>query len=200
MHIFTSNMKTFQRTLFGGKRDYWDIILPSLKGESFVAAIQTSQLTRTNVGKGRAFIRSALVHKSLGELLQIVSMNTKIMKEFYGEGAILRSEALSARLLDQLYHLSSLHFELDPEVSGLDESWPKPALNDHVSLETSPALPPRPANSGNAGHAEPSDNVLRPALSSSGIPAHLVVSQEDTSKATPSRTDTLPADADVCSH
>lgn len=165
--------------MFGGKKEFWEYIFACLRGE--VNALQSTAVARTPLGKGRAFIRWALKNKDLAELIQTASMNVGNTRDFYGDGAILRNEALLSRLLDSLYHLSEVNFTFAPLVAGLDTAWPNAAATASVPstpIAITPARPPQappsnltnPASAVSASapyHAAPSTSAKSTSLSAS---------------------------------
>ena len=54
--------------------------------------------------------------------MQIASRNSKVTSAYYHHNAVLRDEALASELVDILYNLNEINFQLEYEM-GLDEAW-----------------------------------------------------------------------------
>lgn len=78
---------------------------------------------KTTVGKGRAFIRYNLKVKTLAEHVQVACRNAKVTRQFYQRDAVLRHEQQSSQLVDILYNLNVVDFQLESKLS-LDDAWP----------------------------------------------------------------------------
>jgi hypothetical protein len=69
---FSSKNRT---SVLGDKRDYWAFIQTALEKSSafvIVKKIQSSSDNKTSIGKARSFIRTCLVSKSLGSVIQVL--------------------------------------------------------------------------------------------------------------------------------
>ncbi|KAG7154363.1 FYVE and coiled-coil domain-containing protein 1-like 1, partial [Homarus americanus] len=79
---------------------------------------------KTGVGRGRCFLRYCLVHQCMGDVLQQCVDNQSVSRHFYQDGALLTDAKLSPTLLNCLYQLCDVPFDLPPTGHDLDVSWP----------------------------------------------------------------------------
>ncbi|XP_061744304.1 FYVE and coiled-coil domain-containing protein 1 isoform X1 [Nerophis ophidion] len=115
-------------TFLGTKKDYWDYFtdcLAKIKGANdgirFVKSI--SEL-KTPVGKGRAFIRYSLVHQRLADTLQQCLMNQRVTGDWYYARSPFLKPHLSVDIINHLYELNEVHFDVASRGYDLDASWP----------------------------------------------------------------------------
>uniref|UniRef100_A0A8C6Q5X9 FYVE and coiled-coil domain-containing protein 1 n=1 Tax=Nothobranchius furzeri TaxID=105023 RepID=A0A8C6Q5X9_NOTFU len=115
-------------TFLGTKKDYWDYFtdcLAKTKGANdgirFVKSI--SEL-KTSLGKGRAFIRYSLVHQRLADTLQQCLMNQRVTSDWYYARSPLLKPRLSADIINHLYELNEVQFDVASRGHDLDASWP----------------------------------------------------------------------------
>ncbi|XP_014914464.1 FYVE and coiled-coil domain-containing protein 1 [Poecilia latipinna] len=115
-------------TFLGTKKDYWDYFndcLAKTKGANdgirFVKSI--SEL-RTSLGKGRAFIRYSLVHQRLGDTLQQCLMNQRVTSDWYYARSPFLKPQLSSDIINHLYELNEVQFDVASRGHDLDASWP----------------------------------------------------------------------------
>lgn len=115
-------------TFLGTKKDYWDYFndcLAKIKGANdgirFVKSI--SEL-RTALGKGRAFIRYSLVHQRLADTLQQCLMNQRVTSDWYYARSPFLKPHLSADIINHLYELNEVQFDVASRGHDLDASWP----------------------------------------------------------------------------
>uniref|UniRef100_A0A1A8CQA6 FYVE and coiled-coil domain-containing protein 1 n=1 Tax=Nothobranchius kadleci TaxID=1051664 RepID=A0A1A8CQA6_NOTKA len=115
-------------TFLGTKKDYWDYFtdcLAKTKGANdgirFVKSI--SEL-KTSLGKGRAFIRYSLVHQRLADTLQQCLMNQRVTSDWYYARSPLMKPRLSADIINHLYELNEVQFDVASRGHDLDASWP----------------------------------------------------------------------------
>uniref|UniRef100_A0A8C5XXG7 RUN domain-containing protein n=1 Tax=Microcebus murinus TaxID=30608 RepID=A0A8C5XXG7_MICMU len=84
--------------------------------------VRSQDKLKTPLGKGRAFIRFCLVHGQLAEALQLCLLNPELTREWYGPRSPLLCPELWEDILDSLYALSGVAFDLDlqrPDLDGL---------------------------------------------------------------------------------
>uniref|UniRef100_A0A671NWD5 FYVE and coiled-coil domain-containing protein 1-like n=1 Tax=Sinocyclocheilus anshuiensis TaxID=1608454 RepID=A0A671NWD5_9TELE len=118
-----------ERTTFlGSRKDYWDYFcdcLAKIKGANdgirFVKAIPE---LKTSLGKGRAFIRYCLVHKRLADTLQQCLMNYKTTCEWYYERSPFLKSHLNIDIINHLYELNEVQFDVASRGHDLDSDWP----------------------------------------------------------------------------
>ncbi|XP_057697640.1 FYVE and coiled-coil domain-containing protein 1 isoform X2 [Corythoichthys intestinalis] len=115
-------------TFLGTKKDYWDYFadcLAKIKGANdgirFVKSI--SEL-KTSLGKGRAFIRYSLVHQRLADTLQQCLMNQRVTSDWYYARSPFLKPHLSVDIINHLYELNEIHFDVASRGYDLDASWP----------------------------------------------------------------------------
>ncbi|XP_038126736.1 FYVE and coiled-coil domain-containing protein 1 [Cyprinodon tularosa] len=115
-------------TFLGTKKDYWDYFtdcLAKIKGANdgirFVKSI--SEL-KTSLGKGRAFIRYSLVHQRLADTLQQCLINKRVTSDWYYARSPFLKPHLSADIINHLYELNEVQFDVASRGHDLDASWP----------------------------------------------------------------------------
>nr|XP_032801779.1 FYVE and coiled-coil domain-containing protein 1-like isoform X1 [Petromyzon marinus]XP_032801780.1 FYVE and coiled-coil domain-containing protein 1-like isoform X1 [Petromyzon marinus]XP_032801781.1 FYVE and coiled-coil domain-containing protein 1-like isoform X1 [Petromyzon marinus]XP_032801782.1 FYVE and coiled-coil domain-containing protein 1-like isoform X1 [Petromyzon marinus]XP_032801783.1 FYVE and coiled-coil domain-containing protein 1-like isoform X1 [Petromyzon marinus]XP_0328017 len=117
-----------KNTLLGHRKDYWDYFSDCLgrqKGHNdgirFVKSI--SEL-KTSLGKGRAFIRYCLVHRRLADTFQQCLINHKTTSDWYYVRSPFFKKDLNSSIIESLYELNEIHFDLAPRGHDLDADWP----------------------------------------------------------------------------
>ncbi|XP_068599254.1 FYVE and coiled-coil domain-containing protein 1 [Brachionichthys hirsutus] len=115
-------------TFLGTKKDYWDYFnycLAKIKeandGIRFVKSITE---LKTSLGKGRAFIRYSLVHQRLADTLQQCLMNQRVTGDWYHARSPLLKPHLSVDIINHLYELNEVQFDVASRGHDLDASWP----------------------------------------------------------------------------
>ncbi|XP_060889189.1 FYVE and coiled-coil domain-containing protein 1 [Labrus mixtus] len=115
-------------TFLGTRKDYWDYFsdcLAKVKGANdgirFVKSI--SEL-KTPLGKGRAFIRYSLVHQRLADTLQQCLMNQRVTSDWYYARSPFLKPHLSVDIINHLYELNEVQFDVASRGYDLDASWP----------------------------------------------------------------------------
>ncbi|XP_031223781.1 RUN and FYVE domain-containing protein 4 isoform X3 [Mastomys coucha] len=79
---------------------------------------------KTSLGRGRAFIRLCLARGQLAESMQLCLLNPQLTREWYGPRSPLLCPELQEDILDSLYALNGVAFNLDLQRPDLDEAWP----------------------------------------------------------------------------
>uniref|UniRef100_A0A8C6T380 FYVE and coiled-coil domain-containing protein 1 n=1 Tax=Neogobius melanostomus TaxID=47308 RepID=A0A8C6T380_9GOBI len=130
-------------TLLGTKKDYWEYFvdcLAKIKGANdgirFVKSI--SEL-KTSLGKGRAFIRYSLVHQRLADTLQQCLMNQRTTGDWYFTRSPFLKSHLSVDIINHLYELNDVQFDVASRGHDLDAAWPtfaRRALNANSPSHT----------------------------------------------------------------
>ncbi|XP_021519997.1 RUN and FYVE domain-containing protein 4-like isoform X2 [Meriones unguiculatus] len=117
-----------QRSFLGARKDYWDFLFTALRQQrryteqtSFVCS---QDKLKTSLGKGRAFIRLCLAHGQLADSMQLCLLNPELTREWYGPQSPLLCPELQEDILDTLYALNGVAFNLDLQRPDLDEAWP----------------------------------------------------------------------------
>ncbi|XP_077993564.1 FYVE and coiled-coil domain-containing protein 1-like [Glandiceps talaboti] len=115
-------------SLLGAKKDYWNYFyecLYKVKGlNDGVRFVKSLPEFRTSLGKGRALIRYSLVHQRLADTLQQCVTNGKVTSDWYKPMSILLNHNLSSLLINDLYDLNDIQFDLAPTGYDLDNAWP----------------------------------------------------------------------------
>ncbi|XP_054578827.1 RUN and FYVE domain-containing protein 4 [Eptesicus fuscus] len=117
-----------QKSFLRPQKDYWDFLCTALRqqrGNTEPALFVHSQdKLKTPLGKGRAFIRFCLAHGQLAEYLQLCLLNPELTREWYGPRSPLVCPELQEDILDSLYALNGVAFDLDLQRPDLDGAWP----------------------------------------------------------------------------
>ncbi|KAB1278720.1 RUN and FYVE domain-containing protein 4 [Camelus dromedarius] len=117
-----------QKGFLRPRKDYWDFLCTALgqqRGNTEPARFVHSQSKlKTSLGKGRAFIRFCLARGQLAEFLQLCLLNPELIREWYGPRSPLVCPELQEDILDSLYALNEVAFDLDLQRPDLDGAWP----------------------------------------------------------------------------
>uniref|UniRef100_A0A8D1B7N7 RUN and FYVE domain-containing protein 4 n=1 Tax=Sus scrofa TaxID=9823 RepID=A0A8D1B7N7_PIG len=117
-----------QKSFLRARKDYWDFLCTALwrqRGDTEpVRFVHSQDKLKTPLGKGRAFIRFCLVHGQLAESLQLCLLNPELTREWYGPRSPLVCPELREDILDALYALNGVAFDLDLQRPDLDGAWP----------------------------------------------------------------------------
>ncbi|XP_057601123.1 RUN and FYVE domain-containing protein 4 isoform X3 [Hippopotamus amphibius kiboko] len=117
-----------QKSFLRPRKDYWDFLCMALwrqRGDTEpVRFVHSQDKLKTPLGKGRAFIRFCLTHGQLAESLQLCLLNPELTREWYGPQSPLVCAELQEDILDSLYALNGVTFDLDLQRPDLDEAWP----------------------------------------------------------------------------
>ncbi|XP_055253215.1 RUN and FYVE domain-containing protein 4 isoform X1 [Moschus berezovskii] len=117
-----------QKSFLRPRKDYWDFLCAALwqqRGDTEpVRFVHSLDKLKTPLGKGRAFIRFCLAHGQLAESLQLCLLNPDLTREWYGPRSPLVCPELQEDILDSLYALNGMTFDLDLQRPDLDGAWP----------------------------------------------------------------------------
>ncbi|KAF4014134.1 hypothetical protein G4228_005687 [Cervus hanglu yarkandensis] len=117
-----------QKSFLRPRKDYWDFLCAALwqqRGDTEpVRFVHSQDKLKTPLGKGRAFIRFCLAHGQLAESLQLCLLNPELTREWYGPRSPLVCPELREDILDSLYALNGMTFDLDLQRPDLDGAWP----------------------------------------------------------------------------
>ncbi|XP_008823915.1 RUN and FYVE domain-containing protein 4 [Nannospalax galili] len=117
-----------QRSFLGARKDYWDFLLTALRRqrgyEEQTSFVCSQDKLKTSLGKGRAFIRFCLTRGQLAESLQLCLLCPELTREWYGPRSPLLCPELWEDILDSLYALNEVAFNLDLQRPDLDGAWP----------------------------------------------------------------------------
>ncbi|XP_070764455.1 FYVE and coiled-coil domain-containing protein 1 [Enoplosus armatus] len=115
-------------TFLGTKKDYWEYFndcLAKIKGANDgIRFVKSITELKTSVGKGRAFIRYSLVHQRLADTLQQCLMNQRVTSDWYYARSPFLKPHLSVDIINHLYELNEVQFDVASRGHDLDASWP----------------------------------------------------------------------------
>lgn len=115
-------------TFLGSRKDYWDYFcdcLAKIKGANDgIRFVKSIPELKTSLGKGRAFIRYSLVHKRLADSLQQCLINQKVTSDWYYSRSPFLKSHLTADIINHLYELNEVHFDVAARGHDLDADWP----------------------------------------------------------------------------
>ncbi|XP_065177752.1 uncharacterized protein LOC135808482 [Sycon ciliatum] len=128
------------------RRDYWDWIevLPTTSGcnvkknpllTEAVDSVRKSPVLKTPQGRGRCFLRMALVQKLVPIPVEHLRKNPKLLSYWYSKDSIIHHEELASQLVHILFEVTEIDFELTERASFLDETW---IIPEYVSVELEP--------------------------------------------------------------
>ncbi|XP_059384343.1 FYVE and coiled-coil domain-containing protein 1-like isoform X2 [Carassius carassius] len=122
---FDQNEKT---TFLGSRKDYWDYFsdcLAKIKGANDgIRFVKSIPELKTSLGKGRAFIRYSLVHQRLADTLQQCLMNHRVTSDWYNSRSPFLKPHLSVDIINYLYELNDVQFDVASRGHDLDSEWP----------------------------------------------------------------------------
>lgn len=115
-------------------REYWSFILDVLKAsrsfEDAIKYVKNINEIRTNIGRGRGFIRFCLQYHRLADAIQQLIMDDKFLNVWYKEKSVWFNDQLKSRIIQLLYDLNDLNFELISRNNfQLDTNWPSININ-----------------------------------------------------------------------
>ncbi|XP_037538267.1 FYVE and coiled-coil domain-containing protein 1 [Nematolebias whitei] len=115
-------------TFLGQRKDYWDYFcecLIKIKGANDgIRFVKSIPELKTSLGKGRAFIRYSLVHQRLADTLQQCFINQKITSDWYYVRSPFLKPPLTADIINHLYELNQIQFDVAARGYDLDADWP----------------------------------------------------------------------------
>ncbi|XP_066508674.1 FYVE and coiled-coil domain-containing protein 1-like [Hoplias malabaricus] len=115
-------------TFLGSRKDYWDYFcdcLAKIKGANDgIRFVKSIPELKTSLGKGRAFIRYCLVHQRLADTLQQCLMNQKVTSDWYYARSPFLKSYLNADIINHLYELNEVQFDVASRGYDLDSEWP----------------------------------------------------------------------------
>ncbi|ESP01431.1 hypothetical protein LOTGIDRAFT_230701 [Lottia gigantea] len=133
--IFTLGLKNGNNWF--GKPSYWAWInkLPQQRNPSFdhtVHFVKDCLKTSTVDGKGRLFLRAALVKKNLDIVIALVKENPVLLETWYERDSIIGNEILSEIFISLLEQVKTITFSLNlKNASYLDVTWDIPVYKDY---------------------------------------------------------------------
>ncbi|KAF3858091.1 hypothetical protein F7725_011292 [Dissostichus mawsoni] len=110
------------------RKDYWDYFcdcLIKIKGANDgIRFVKSIPELKTSLGKGRAFIRYSLVHQRLADTLQQCLINQKVTSDWYYARSPFLKSHLTADIINHLYELNQIQFDVAARGYDLDADWP----------------------------------------------------------------------------
>uniref|UniRef100_I3JS10 FYVE and coiled-coil domain autophagy adaptor 1 n=1 Tax=Oreochromis niloticus TaxID=8128 RepID=I3JS10_ORENI len=166
-------------TFLGQRKDYWDYFcdcLIKIKGANDgIRFVKSIPELKTSLGKGRAFIRYSLVHQRLADTLQQCFMNQKVTSDWYYARSPFLKSHLTGDIINNLYELNQIQFDVAARGYDLDADWPKFARRT-IGSGSSAYLwkPPSRCSSVNSlvssySHSQGQEFLPVPDLSHSGL-------------------------------
>uniref|UniRef100_A0A4X2JUG0 RUN and FYVE domain-containing protein 4 n=1 Tax=Vombatus ursinus TaxID=29139 RepID=A0A4X2JUG0_VOMUR len=118
----------YRRRFLGPRKDYWDFLSVALQRNGgdmeAIRFVYTLDKLKTTVGRGRAFIRFCLAHRQLADTLQLCLLDPELIREWYGNQSPFLCPELSTDILETLYVLNGVAFDLELQRCDLDGGWP----------------------------------------------------------------------------
>ncbi|XP_052451070.1 FYVE and coiled-coil domain-containing protein 1 isoform X2 [Carassius gibelio] len=115
-------------TFLGSRKDYWDYFsdcLAKIKGANDgIRFVKSIPELKTSLGKGRAFLRYSLVHQRLADTLQQCLMNHRVTSDWYNSRSPFLKPNLSVDIINYLYELNDVQFDVASRGHDLDSEWP----------------------------------------------------------------------------
>lgn len=115
-------------SVLGARKDLWQYFCKCLAERRNIhdglKIVKANTELKTAVGRGRCFMRYCLVHQCLGDVIQQCVDNQTVTRQFYQEGALLLNAKLYPTLLNCLYNLCDVPFDLSATGHDLDVTWP----------------------------------------------------------------------------
>ncbi|XP_056149045.1 FYVE and coiled-coil domain-containing protein 1-like [Lampris incognitus] len=174
-------------TFLGQRKDYWDYFcdcLAKIKGANDgIRFVKSIPELKTSLGKGRAFIRYSLVHQRLADTLQQCLINQKVTSDWYYVRSPFLKSHLTTDIINHLYELNQIQFDVAARGYDLDADWP--AFARRTLGANSPAFlwkPPSRCSSINSlvssySHSQAQEFLPVPDLGHS-LAGHLVELEE----------------------
>nr|XP_043890755.1 FYVE and coiled-coil domain-containing protein 1-like [Solea senegalensis] len=117
-----------KKTFLGQRKDYWDYFcdcLIKIKGANDgIRFVKSIPELKTSLGKGRAFIRYSLVHQRLADTLQQCLINQVVTSDWYYARSPFLKCHLTADIINHLYELNQIQFDVAARGYDLDADWP----------------------------------------------------------------------------
>ncbi|XP_078260429.1 uncharacterized protein LOC144596126 [Rhinoraja longicauda] len=118
-----------RKSILGVRKDYWDYFCVCLTshrcGMDALKFVHGKQKLTTSLGRGRAFLRCCLEGQQLADVLQYSFLDQRRASDWYYARSPFLSDGLRWDIIDHLYTLNELTFELPLVNVDLDTSWPK---------------------------------------------------------------------------
>ncbi|XP_072219354.1 FYVE and coiled-coil domain-containing protein 1 isoform X2 [Leuresthes tenuis] len=115
-------------TFLGQRKDYWDYFcdcLIKIKGANDgIRFVKSIPELKTSLGKGRAFIRYSLVHQRLADTVQQCLINQKVTSDWYYARSPFLKCHLTSDIINHLYELNQIQFDVAARGYDLDADWP----------------------------------------------------------------------------
>ncbi|XP_074163796.1 RUN and FYVE domain-containing protein 4 isoform X2 [Sminthopsis crassicaudata] len=117
-----------RRRFLGPRKDYWDFLSVALQRNGgnleVIRLVYSLDKLKTTVGRGRAFIRFCLAYNQLADTLQLCLLDPELNREWYGNQSPFLCPELNNGILEALYFLNGVTFDLELQRCDLDGGWP----------------------------------------------------------------------------
>ncbi|XP_072902407.1 uncharacterized protein [Hemitrygon akajei] len=117
-----------KKSILGTRKGYWDYFCVCFsdhkRGMQVLKFVNDMLKLSTSLGKGRAFIRFCLVQQQLADSIQFCFHNKNMVSKWYYARSPFLSDTLRLDIVEHLYALNEVTFELPLIDVDLDMSWP----------------------------------------------------------------------------
>ncbi|XP_059823493.1 FYVE and coiled-coil domain-containing protein 1-like [Hypanus sabinus] len=117
-----------KKSILGTRKGYWDYFCVCFsdhkRGMQVLNFVNNMLKLSTSLGKGRAFIRICLVQQQLADYIQFSFHNKNVVSKWYYARSPFLSDTLRLDIVEHLYALNEVTFELPLIGVHLDMSWP----------------------------------------------------------------------------
>jgi hypothetical protein len=110
--------------------EYWTFFVDILKEgrggfQDAIKYVKNLNEIKTNIGRGRAFIRFCLQYHRLADAIQQLCMDEKLIVQWYFDKSIWFNQDYKKKIIELLYDLNDVNFELISKNNyDLDTTWP----------------------------------------------------------------------------
>uniref|UniRef100_A0A8C6M9V3 FYVE and coiled-coil domain autophagy adaptor 1 n=1 Tax=Nothobranchius furzeri TaxID=105023 RepID=A0A8C6M9V3_NOTFU len=164
-------------TFLGQRKDYWDYFcdcLIKIKGANDgIRFVKSIPEVKTSLGKGRTFVRYSLVHQRLADSLQQCFINQKVTSDWYYARSPFLKPHITADIINHLYELNQIQFDVAARGYDLDADWPTFARRTLGAASSAHMWKPLSRCSSinslisNTPHLQAQEGSLNPGLSQS---------------------------------
>jgi hypothetical protein len=120
-------------------KEYWTFFVDILKEgrggfQDAIKYVKNLNEIKTNLGRGRAFIRFCLQYHRLADAIQQLSMDDKLIVQWYFDKSVWFNQNNKDKIIQMLYDLNDVNFELISKNNyELDTTWPVVQSNLNTS-------------------------------------------------------------------
>lgn len=111
-------------------KEYWTFFVDILKEgrggfQDAINYVKNLNEIKTNLGRGRAFIRFCLQYHRLADAIQQLCMDDKLIVQWYFDKSVWFNQNHKDKIIQLLYDLNDVNFELISKYNyELDTTWP----------------------------------------------------------------------------